>query len=318
MRVLVTGVAGFIGSTTAERLLSDGHDIVGIDNLSTGTLANVPAGIDFVEGDCADRELIPSLGHFDVCVHFAASIEAGESMNRPEWYLVNNVASSLRLFESLIKSGTDRIVYSSSAAVYGNPAVVPIGEDSVMNPVSPYGATKLFVEQSLSWLASRNRMRSAVLRYFNAAGGTSQHRECHVPETHLIPIAIEVALGRREFLTLYGDDYATPDGTCIRDYVHVLDLADAHVKAIEALEVHSSFAVNLGTGVGSSNRQVVDVVRSVTGRDVPVQIGARRTGDPAVAVASNDRAHELLGWQPEHSTIGEIVQDAWRFRPSVA
>ena len=315
MRILITGIAGFIGSTTAERLLGDGHVVVGLDNLSTGHLDNVPNDLEFIEGDCADGDLIKSLGRFDACVHFAASIEAGESMDQPERYFANNVAASIRLFESLIETGTNRIVYSSTAAVYGNPVAVPIHEDALVRPLSPYGASKSLVEQSLEWLVARHRIRSAVLRYFNAAGGTARHPERHNPETHLIPIALEVALGLREQFTLYGDDYDTPDGTCIRDYVHVTDLADAHVRAIGALQDHESFTVNLGTGVGSSNRRVIDVVRAITGRDIDVRIGARRAGDPAVAVASSEQARDLLGWQPLHSTVDEIISDAWRFHP---
>jgi len=296
-------------------LLGDGHVVVGLDNLSTGHLDNVPNDSEFIEGDCADGDLIKSLGRFDACVHFAASIEAGESMDQPERYLANNVAASIRLFESLIETGTNRIVYSSTAAVYGNPVAVPIHEDALVRPLSPYGASKSLVEQSLEWLVARHRIRSAVLRYFNAAGGTARHPERHNPETHLIPIALEVALGLREQFTLYGNDYDTPDGTCIRDYVHVTDLADAHVRAIGALQDHESFTVNLGTGVGSSNRRVIDVVRAITGRDIDVRIGARRAGDPAVAVASSEQARNLLGWRPLHSTVDEIISDAWRFHP---
>jgi UDP-glucose 4-epimerase len=311
VRILVTGAAGFIGSTTAELLLARDHEVVALDSLVTGRADNVPTGAAFVKGDCGDGDLVRSLGTFDVCVHFAARIEPAESMKYPETFFANNVASSFRLLDALISSGVERFVFSSSCAVYGDQTEMPIGEDRPTRPHSPYGQSKRMVEEALEWMARCGRLRSASLRYFNAAGGTLAHPERHQPEIHLIPIALDVATGRRHHLDIFGDDYATPDGTCIRDYIHVSDLAEAHVQAITALESHSALTINLGTGVGSSNRQVVETVKRVTGQDFEVRHGARRPGDPAAAIASNELAREVLGWNPARSDLEVIVADAW-------
>jgi UDP-glucose 4-epimerase len=311
MRVLVTGAAGFIGSTTAELLLARGDEVVALDSLATGRVENVPSGATFVEGDCGDVELVTSLGHFDACVHFAALIEPAESMRRPEAFFSNNVASSFRLLDALINTGVERFVFSSSCAVYGNQIEMPIDEGRSTEPHSPYGQSKLMVEEGLRWLTSTGRIRAASLRYFNAAGGTLAHPERHDPEGHLIPIALDAALGRREYLEVYGDDYPTPDGTCIRDYIHVSDLASAHVLAIAALSGHRDLVLNLGSGVGYSNRQVVESVKKVTKSDFEVRYAARRPGDPAMAIASNDRVRQLLDWEPVDSDIERIVADAW-------
>jgi UDP-glucose 4-epimerase len=311
MRVLVTGAAGFIGSTTTELLLTNGDDVVALDSLVTGRIENVPTGARFVQGDCADVDLVRSLGRFDACIHFAARIEPAESMKHPEVFFSNNVAASFRLLDALIVSGVERFVFSSSAAVYGTQDEMPIDEDRTVRPQSPYGQSKRMVEEGLSWLASTGRLRAASLRYFNAAGATVAHPERHDPEQHLIPIALDAAAGRREYLEVFGDDYPTPDGTCIRDYVHVSDLAEAHVLAIEALSNRDELIVNLGSGVGYSNRQVVETVREVTERDFQVLYTDRRPGDPAVAVASNIRAREALGWQPTRSVLSTMVSDAW-------
>ena len=311
MRVLVTGGAGFIGSTTAELLLSEGHDVVVLDNLISGRVENVPAAATFVEGDCGDGVLVRSLGSFDACIHFAGRIEPGESMKYPETFFANNVASSFGLLEALVQSGVERFVFSSSCAVYGDQVEMPIGEDRATQPHSPYGQSKLMVEEGLQWMASVGRIRAATLRYFNAAGGTLVHPERHRPEIHLIPIALEVVTGQRSHLEIYGSDYPTPDGTCIRDYVHVSDLARAHVLAIGALEDQPELVLNLGTGVGSSNREVVDMVQNVTGQSFEVRYVERRPGDPAAAIASNERARDILGWKLEHSSLENIVADAW-------
>lgn len=311
MRILVTGAAGFIGSTTAELLLVQGHEVVALDNLITGSAENVPQKATFVHGDCGDVELVTSLGSFDACVHFAARIEPADSMKFPEVFFSNNVGSTLRLLDTLINSGVERFVFSSSCAVYGDQSVMPIGEDRPTQPHSPYGQSKRMVEEAMHWLAALGRMRTASLRYFNAAGGTLAHPERHRPEIHLIPIALDVALGRRTHLEIYGDDYPTPDGTCIRDYVHVSDLAQAHALAITALDAHSELTINLGTGVGSSNRQVVETVQKVTGQELDVRYVDRRPGDPARAIASNEYARDVLGWKLEHSDLEEIVRDAW-------
>ena len=311
MRVLVTGAAGFIGSTTAELLLEKGHEVVAIDNLVSGHQENVPTRAAFVEGDCGDEALIQSLGSFDACVHFAARIEPAESMKFPEVFFANNVASTFRLLNALIQSGVERFVFSSSCAVYGDQLEMPIDETRPTNPQSPYGQSKRMVEEGLSWLARTGRLRAASLRYFNAAGGTAAHPENHRPEIHLIPLALDVARGRSDHLNIYGTDYPTFDGTCVRDYVHVSDLAGAHVLAISALNDHAELVLNLGTGVGYSNLQIVDMVKSVTGVDFDVRYIERRSGDVAAAIASNTRARELLGWKLEHSELNVIVHDAW-------
>lgn len=311
MRVLVTGAAGFIGSNTAELLVSQGHEVVALDNLSSGRRENIPTGAEFVEGDCGDRDLVTALGPFEACVHFAAFIEPSESMKRPEAFFSNNVASTFRLLEALVDMDVARFVFSSSCAVYGNQTQMPIDEDRPVNPQSPYGLTKSMVEDGLRWMSQRGRINAASLRYFNAAGAGTLHPERHVPETHLIPLALETASGRREYLEIFGSDYETLDGTCVRDYVHVSDLAAAHVLAIDALSSTASLTLNLGTGVGSSNRQVVEAVRQVTGIDIDVRYTERREGDPAAAVADGRRAREVLGWQPSRSDLIAIVADAW-------
>ncbi len=311
MRVLVTGAAGFIGSTTAELLVSKGHEIVALDSLISGRKENVPVNATFVEGDCGDVELVRSLGSFDACVHFAARIEPGESMKYPEVFFANNVASSFRLLNALIQSGVERFVFSSSCAVYGDQVEMPIDETRSIQPHSPYGQSKRMVEEGLHWLVACGRLRAASLRYFNAAGATLAHPERHSPEIHLIPIALDVAAGRRPYLEIFGDDYPTPDGTCIRDYIHVTDLADAHVRAITALDDHPELILNMGSGVGYSNRQIAETVQRITNTDFEIRYTNRRPGDPAAAIASNERTRELLGWRPEHSDLDVIVGDAW-------
>jgi UDP-glucose 4-epimerase len=311
VRVLVTGAAGFIGSTTAELLLDEGHEVVALDSLVRGRRENVPGRATFVEGDCGDVELVKSLGGFDACVHFAARIEPADSMAFPETFFSNNVASTFRLLEALIQSGVERFVFSSSCAVYGDQVEMPIDEDRATRPHSPYGQSKRMVEEGLAWLVRQGRLKAASLRYFNAAGGTLAHPERHTPEIHLIPIAFDAANGKRSHLDIFGADYPTPDGTCIRDYIHVSDLADAHVAAITALETQPELVLNLGTGVGSSNRQVIDMVMKVTGAEFDVRFVGRRDGDPAAAVASNARARAALHWEPSKSDLENIVTDAW-------
>lgn len=311
MRVLVTGAAGFIGSTTAELLLTKGHDVVALDSLISGRVENVPARAIFVEGDCGDVELVRSLGAFDACVHFAGRIEPGESMKYPEVFFANNVASTFRLLSALVLSGVERFVFSSSCAVYGDQEEMPIEETRSIRPHSPYGQSKRMVEEGLSWLVACGRLRAASLRYFNAAGGTLAHPERHRPEIHLIPIALDVAAGQRDHLEIFGDDYPTPDGTCIRDYIHVSDLAEAHVLSITSLEDHPELILNLGSGVGHSNRQIAETVQRITDVDFEIRYTERRPGDPAAAIASNERAREVLGWQLERSDLDVIVGDAW-------
>lgn len=311
MRVLVTGAAGFIGSTTAELMVARGYDVVALDNLHSGRLENVPRGAQFVQGDCGDEKLVSALGHFDACLHFAGRIEPAESVKFPEAFLANNVGSTFHLLNALVESKTEKFVFSSSAAVYGNQDVMPISEDAPVRPQSPYGQSKLMVEEGLSWLTSCGRIRAASMRYFNAAGATTSHPERHHPEIHLIPIALDAAAGRRERLEIYGGDYPTPDGTCVRDYVHVSDLAEAHIQAISALDDQPQLVLNLGSGTGYSNREVVACVKEVTGVDFEVHIADRRSGDPAEAVASTRRAVEVLGWRPSCSDLETMVRDAW-------
>jgi UDP-glucose 4-epimerase len=311
VRVLVTGGAGFIGSTTGELLLDLGHEVVVLDSLVTGSRENVPARATFVEGDCGDGALVTSLGTFDACIHFAGLIEPRMSMERPEAFFANNVGASLRLFEALVSSGVTKVVFSSSCAVYGDQVEMPIDEDRAVSPVSPYGLSKWMVEEALGWLTKLGRLRAASLRYFNAAGATPAHPENHRPEGHLIPLAIEVAAGRRDHLDVFGTDYPTSDGTCVRDYIHVSDLAAAHVAAIEALDRHDALTLNLGSDVGSSNREVINAVERVTGVSLDVNYVKRRAGDPAAAVASSARARDVLAWRPERSDLDVVVSDAW-------
>jgi UDP-glucose 4-epimerase len=239
-------------------------------------------------------------------------------MKYPEVFFSNNVASTFRLLEALVASGVERFVFSSSCAVYGNQVEMPMDESCSINPESPYGQTKRMVEEGLGWLVSRGRLRAASMRYFNAAGGTVAHPEQHRPEIHLIPIALEVADGRRDYLEIYGNDYPTPDGTCVRDYIHVSDLAEAHVLAIEALAERRDLTLNLGSGVGYSNRQVVETIKNVTGREFEVRYTDRRPGDPAAAVASNTLARETLGWELVRSSLDEVIADAWTAYQSIS
>jgi UDP-glucose 4-epimerase len=317
VKALVTGGAGFVGGAVVQALLDAGHSVVVVDNLSSGTVDQVPAGATFVESSVGNAEEIGRvLGatSFDVCFHFAGLIAAGVSMREPETFFANNVGETLSLLSGLVDAGVDRFVFSSSAAVYGEPLYTPIDEAHRTESVSPYGESKLLVEQALAWLARLGRIRYAALRYFNAAGAVHGRPERHVPESHLIPLALEVAAGERESLDLFGDDYPTPDGTCIRDYVHVADLATAHIAAAQLLDDEHAFVCNLGSATGSSNAEVIEAVRTVTGRSVGVRVGPRRPGDSSTLVAANERARTMLRWEPKRSSLDEIVRDAWTAR----
>ncbi len=315
MRVLVTGGAGYIGSTTAEALLDDGHEVVVLDNLSRGHRELVPARARFVEGGVDDPAAVDAAlgGGIDACLHFAALMEAGESMRRPEAFFATNTGGSLRLLERLTLAGVQRFVLSSTAAVYGQPDVVPIDEDTALEPTNAYGESKLLVERALWWLASLRGLRVASLRYFNACGATPGRGEDHDPETHLIPLVLAAAAGRRERIDVFGTDYPTRDGTCVRDYVHVADLADAHVAALHALEEHPTMVCNLGSETGFTVREVIAAAERVTGRPIPAVDAPRRPGDPAELVASRGRAGRLLGWEPKHTDLDEIVESAWEW-----
>jgi UDP-glucose 4-epimerase len=316
VNVLVTGGAGYIGSAVTDLLAASGHTVVVVDNLSTGNLDALTDGVEFHElsvGAAAMDDLLASR-RFDVCLHFAGSCDLAASMSRPEAFFANNVGETLALLRSLVDHGVSKLIFSSSATVYGEPLYTPIDEDHRTQTINPYGESKLLVEHALTWLATLGRIRFAALRYFNAAGAVGSRPERHRPETHLIPLALEVAAGEREALNLYGDDYPTRDGTCIRDYIHLADLATAHVAAVDALDDAESLVCNLGTGTGSTNAEVLQSIREVTGKDLSVRVTARRPGDPAVLVASNERARRVLSWEPTHSGLDEIVSDAWSAR----
>lgn len=324
MKILVTGGAGYIGGTVAGLLASKGHEAVVYDNLSHGRLDLLPAGVKFVEGELADRAKIENIFNdakqqgapFDGVLHFAALIEAGESMKVPETFFRNNTASTLALLEAMLACGVNKLVFSSTAAVYGEPEVVPIREDAKLQPTNAYGESKLLVEHMLGWLNRIHGLRCASLRYFNVAGAPEgpsgiTRGEAHDPESHLIPLILDVALGRRQSIKVFGEDYPTPDGTCIRDYIHVSDLADAHLLALEALNKESRLIFNLGNGKGFSVREVIESARRVTGHPIPAEVCPRRPGDPAVLVASSDKAIEQLGWKPRYTELDDIVRTAW-------
>jgi UDP-glucose 4-epimerase len=275
----------------------------------------VPAGVEFVQGELSDRpglEKLLSFG-FDGVMHFAALIEAGESMAKPEIYFRNNSASTLTLLEAMLATGVRRLVFSSTAAVYGEPDFTPIPENAPLRPTNAYGESKLLVEKMLSWMYRVHGFPYASLRYFNVAGATAGRGEAHEPESHLIPLILDVALGRRDSIKIYGEDYPTPDGTCIRDYIHVEDLAQAHLLALEALANQGQLIYNLGNGTGFSVRQVIDAARRVTGHTIPAVVYPRRPGDPAVLIASSEKIEKELGWKPRHSTLDTIVQSAWEW-----
>src|SRR4051794_18999256 len=318
VKLLVTGGAGYIGSVTSRLLLDAGHEVVVIDNLSTGFREAVAPDATFVEKDIRDAAdvLTPAAG-FDAVLHFAGLIAAGESMAKPELYWHDNVIKSLALLDAVRAARVPRFIFSSTAAVYGNPLELPITESAAKAPTNTYGATKLTFDHALTSEAYAHGLAAVSLRYFNVAGAYIRdgHEigERHDPETHLIPIALQVAAGRRDKLQLFGDDYPTPDGTCVRDYIHVADLARAHLLALDAATPGEHRIYNLGNGNGFSNSEVVEVAREVTGAALPVEIGPRREGDPATLVASSARAREDLGWVPQKATLQEMIGDAWTF-----
>jgi len=317
MRVLVTGGAGYIGSVVAEELLQAGHQVVVFDNLSRGHRQAVPKNAELVVGDLADRDGLDQLlrSHaIDAVMHFAALIEAGESMKAPEEFFRNNTSNALTLLGAMLAAGVKRFVFSSTAALFGNPERTPIEEDDPVHPTNAYGESKLLVERMLAWFHQIHGLRYASLRYFNAAGASRPDKgEAHQPETHLIPRILQVALGRTEHVNIFGTDYPTRDGTCIRDYIHVSDLAFAHLLALHALENSCPLIYNLGNGQGFSVRQVVEVARKVTGHPIPVIESPRRAGDPAVLIASSERIRRDLGWRPRFPDLKAIVESAWQW-----
>lgn len=316
MRILVTGGAGYIGSVVAEELLKLGLEVVVYDNLSKGHRGALVPGINLVEGDLHDRQLLQeTLRDYQVSavIHMAASSLVGESCVDPAKYYRNNVEAGLVLLDEMIKAGIRHIVFSSTAATYGEPESQPIDENAPTFPTNPYGETKLAFERAMRWYDVAYKLRFASLRYFNAAGATDHCGEVHDPESHLIPIALQVATGKRKHVEIFGDDYPTPDGTCVRDYIHVVDLARAHILALQALNKGSAI-YNLGCGgAGYSVRDVIETVRDVTGKEIPVRIGPRREGDPPTLIASSDKIKRELGWQPMYQDLRVIVESAWRW-----
>jgi UDP-glucose 4-epimerase len=315
LRILVTGGAGYIGGTVAQILLAQGHQVVVYDNLCHSRRSMVPVEAEFIEGDLADRPALEKLLHtgIDGVMHFAALIEAGESMQKPEIYFRNNSASTLSLLEAMLATGVERLVFSSTAAVYGEPESSPIREDAALHPTNAYGESKLLVERMLDWLNRIHGFRYASLRYFNVAGAIEGRGEAHEPESHIIPLILDVALGRRQSIKVFGQDYGTPDGTCIRDYIHVADLARAHLLALEALKSRDKLIYNLGNGVGFSVREVIESARRVTGHAIPVEECPRRPGDPAVLIASSEKIGTELGWKPKYTSLDEIIESAWKW-----
>jgi UDP-glucose 4-epimerase len=326
MKILVTGGAGYIGGTVAGLLAEAGHKAIVFDNLSHGRRELLPSGTDFIQGDLADRDLLDRIftdaaqsgTAFDAVLHFAALIEAGESMVHPEIFFRNNTASTLTLLESMLAHGPRRLVFSSTAAVYGEPESVPITEDARLKPTNVYGESKLLVEHMLRWFNQIHGLRYASLRYFNVAGAPETPNgvvrgEAHEPESHLIPLILDVALGRRQSIRIYGNDYPTPDGTCIRDYIHVSDLADAHFLALKALETSDRLIFNLGNGRGFSVQEVIESARRVTGHPIPAELHPRRPGDPAFLIASSEKAIRELGWKPRYTQLDDIIRTAWEW-----
>ncbi len=315
MRVLVVGGAGYIGSVTVAELLAAGHEVVVLDSLVTGHAQAVSPGAELIVGDLADAALLDDVFRrhtFDGVVYYAGFIAAGESMQEPGKYFLNNVGHLINLANAMVKHGVLRFVFSSSAGVYGDPDKTPIEEDAPLAPVNPYGESKAVGERLLRWYDSQCGLHTVSLRYFNAAGATELLGEDHRPETHLIPVVLAAAAGKLPAIDLYGTDYPTPDGTCIRDYVHVSDLAQAHSLALERARKGSA-VYNVGNGRGFSNGEVIETARTVTGREISVHEAPRREGDPAVLVASAARAKAELGWEPDYTELGTLIETAWRW-----
>jgi UDP-glucose 4-epimerase len=319
MRVLVTGGAGYIGSVVTDHLLRTGHSVTVLDNLVMGWREAVPTCAEFVQADTGDAATLDQLfisHRFDAVMHFAALIEAGESVKVPEQYFDNNSLRTLTLLRVMLKHKVARFVFSSTAAVYGEPKTVPIPEDHPLAPTNAYGESKLIVEQMLAWMHSAHGLRYASLRYFNAAGATPARGEAHRSESHLIPLILQVPLGQRQFVSIFGTDYPTKDGTCIRDFIHVDDLASAHLLALRGLETHETLICNLGSGEGFSVKQIIDLARKVTGHPIPVREMPRRAGDSAVLIAGSDKIRHLLGWNPQCSNVESMIASAWDWHKS--
>ncbi len=318
MKIFVTGGAGYIGSATAEALIRAGHEVTVYDSLVTGHRAAVPAEANFIHASLDDSHALAEAltsNQFDAVMHFAAFIEAGESMKDPGRFFRNNFTNSLALMETAVKTGVKRFVFSSTAAVYQS-SEEPLTEESPLGPTNVYGHTKLMTEQALEWYRSIFGLHFAALRYFNACGALPGRGEAHQPESHLIPRVLQIALGQTEKAMIFGDDYPTPDGTCIRDYIHIADLVSAHILALDALDSRDRLIYNVGSGNGFSVKEVIDTARKVTGHPIPADVMPRRTGDSARLVASPEKIKNELGWAPKHTNMRDILSSAWEWHKS--
>ncbi len=319
MTVLILGGAGYIGSHTAYELIDKGEDVVIADNLQTGYIKAVHPKARFYKGDIRDKSFLDDLfkkEKIDAVIHFAANSLVGESMTEPLKYYDNNLYGTMVLLKSMVENGIDKIVFSSTAATYGEPENIPILESDRTEPTNTYGETKLSMEKMFKWVSKAHNLRYVSLRYFNACGAhvSGEIGEAHNPESHLIPIILQVPNGKRETISIFGDDYPTKDGTCIRDYIHVTDLAQAHILAVEYLRKgNPSDIFNLGNGIGFSVKEVIDTARKVTGHPIPAVVSPRRAGDPAQLIASSEKAKSVLGWKPEHADLEEIIATAWKW-----
>jgi UDP-glucose 4-epimerase len=316
MKLLVTGGAGYIGSVTSEMLLDEGHEVVIFDSLELGHRDAIDGRAGFIQGDLRHPQDISSAMASvkpDAVVHFAAYAAVGESMAEPQKYFTNNVAGGINLLNAMLEQQVKRIVFSSTCATYGQPDTVPITENESQLPENPYGESKLMYEKILLWHQERLGIEPVFLRYFNACGATEKFGEDHTPEFHLIPLVLQVAMGKRDSIHIFGDDYDTPDGSCVRDYIHIADLAQAHIQALTSK--HTG-AFNLGNGSGYSVKEVIDVCRDVTGHAIPSEVHARRPGDPPRLIAASAKARDVLGWKPVYPGLHEIVETAWRWHQS--
>lgn len=324
MSVLVLGGAGYIGSHTVYELIENGEDVVIIDNLETGHIEAVHPDARFYKGDIRNAEFLDevfSKEKIDTVIHFAANSLVGESVTNPLKYYDNNLYGTKVLLSAMVKHNIDKIVFSSTAATYGNPENIPILESDRTEPTNPYGETKLSMEKMIKWTGKAHNIKYVALRYFNACGAHENGKigENHNPETHLIPIVLQAALGQREYVTIFGDDYNTPDGTCVRDYIHVIDLAQAHILAMKYLrEGNESNVFNLGNGVGFSVNEIIESTRKVTGIEIKAVMGERRAGDPDILVASSEKAKKILGWNPKYTNIEKIIDTAWQYHKNNA
>ena len=320
MAILVCGGAGYIGSHAVHALVEKGEQVVIVDNLQTGHRGALNPAATFYEGDIRDAAVLDKIfteNKIEAVIHFAANSLVGESVEKPLLYFNNNVYGMQVLLEAMVRHGIDKIVFSSTAAVYGEPKRVPIHEDDETHPTNPYGETKLTMEKMMKWVSRANGVRYVSLRYFNAAGALPDGSigEDHATETHLIPLILQVPLGKRDHITVFGEDYPTPDGTCLRDYIHVVDLADAHVRALDYLrQGGESNIFNLGNGQGFSVKEMIAAAQKATGRSIKVEIGARRAGDPAQLIASSEKARTVLGWNPQFTDVEQVIGTAWTWQ----